>query len=593
MKMTAERLKKRVLAAKGEIPFDQLFYHARLVNVYTESVMKNACVGVVDGVIVSVCPSFEPDAVEKIDCGGLFLAPSLIDAHMHIESSHLSPAAYCEGAVPHGTGCIFTDPMQIANAAGADGVRDFCRMLERLPLRSYLQFPSRVPAAEGMETAGGYFSPETTGELMQSMDVHSLGEVNGADLYSEKTLQKIAASYSLGKPVNGHCPALRHDELCAAVAAGLCDDHESEAFEELYERLSLGMPVFVREGTIEPNCVPLITGVVKHNIPTDSLMFCTDDKAPADIKQNGCIDHAVRLAIKCGMNPIKAIKLATLNAARHFGQEHFIGSVAPGRFADFILFNSLEQLDIQQVYFGGKLVAEQGKLVVSVQTDFERHYPSLCKTVILPKNMTEADLAVPLPKECSRFEAVVMKIRKESLMTEQTTAVMEAKNGMANPDIQHDILPLAVIERYGKGGNIGHGFISGLGITRGAVAASMAQEGNNLVTCGVNYKDMLTAARAVEKMGGGAAICIDGKITAMLKYPIAGIMGSGSLDDEIRFSEEFAAKVAETGSTNPMLVTYLIVATCSSIPVLGLTDMGLIDVNSHKIIDPVSKIIRS
>lgn len=582
--VSADMLKRRVLAAKGKIPFDKFFYDLKLINVYTEQIIPNASIGIIDGIIVSVCPSFKVQAKETVDCGGMYMSPSFIDAHMHIESSHLTPAAYCEGAVPHGTGCIFTDPMQIANAAGESGLKSFCKMMEKLPVRCYIQFPSHVPASEGMETSGGFFTSQDTQRLMKEMSAVTLGEVNGADLENCKTIEKIISAKQLGLPINGHCPALGHDNICTAVAAGLCDDHESETYGELSDRLSAGMAVLVREGTIEHNCAELISGAVKDQLPTDSMMFCTDDKSPWDIKENGCIDNAVRIAVKCGMSFVKAIKMATLNAARHYGIEYITGSCTPGRSADFILFSDPQKLDIKDVYYQGKLVAQNGRLIERHGFELEKDFPGLCNTVILPQNISEKDLTPSLPEKSCEFTAAVIKLREGSLMTEKITAQMKGENGFAIADLDNDILPIAVVERFGKSGKIGCGLIKGLGIKKGAIAASTAQEGNNIVVSGASYSDMLKAVKKVAEIGGGAVICIDGKITAMQKYPAAGILGVGTIDEEIKAAERFSRDIRFLGSKSKAVLSGLIVSVCPSIPEIGLTDMGVIDAVNNKII---------
>lgn len=255
-----EILRKRIKAAKGEIPFEQLFIHLKLIEVYSGRIIENASVGVYNGVVVSVNPSFSPCAGQIIDCRGMYMAPSFIDAHMHIESSGLTPAAYCEGAVPHGTGCIMADPMQWVNVLGEEGLRIFSELLEKIPARSYVQFPSRIPAAEGMEHSGACFTPEDTKRLLKQSNALTLGEVNAYDLEQKNTLKKVVYAQQSGRSVNGHCPHIDYDSLCAAAGVGLCDDHESETYEELLDRLMNGIDVMIRQGTIEPNCRPLVQG---------------------------------------------------------------------------------------------------------------------------------------------------------------------------------------------------------------------------------------------------------------------------------------------------------------------------------------------
>jgi len=491
------------------------------------------------------------------------------------------------GAVPHGTGCIFTDPMQIANAAGEKGLKCFCHMLEGLPVHSFIQLPSRVPAAEGMETSGGYFSPEDTLRLMEEIgkiQPVSLGEVNAGELDGESTLKKLSYAASRGIRINGHCPSMGHDDLSVAAAAGISSDHEAESGEELSHRLSTGMSVMVRQGTIEPNCEALIKYVVENDLPTDSLMFCTDDKSPEDILENGCIDNNIRIAIGCGLDPIKAIKLATLNPARHFGADDKLGSCTPGRYADFVLFEDLNSLAVKKVYFKGKLAAENGIMWDFPQKSAERELSHMLDTVKISDNLSEASLAVSLPHNCRSFTAAVINMKSDSLITYKTQRTLKAESGFPIADTENDILPIAVIEHYGKGGGVGCGFIHGLGIKHGAVASSTAQEGNNIAVSGTSYSDMLTAVKAVANAGGGSAVCIGGKVIALRRLPFCGIMGTGSITDEIAAADSFSKALDTLGSSNPRLMSVLTVSLCPSIPEIGLTDKGLIDVCSHKFI---------
>lgn len=567
--MTPDSLKKLISAAQGKIPFDKLFTNMKLIDVYGERIVENASIGVCGGIIASVCPEFEAKAETVIDCKGMYASPSFIDCHLHIESSHLSPKAYCEGAAAHGTGCIFTDPMQTANAAGENGLKAFLELLSEQPVHSFLQFPSRVPAAEGMETSGAYFSPEDTIKMMAGFGAFSLGELNAQELLKPSSVEKLCLAANDGYHINGHCPVLGHDMLCSAAAAGIRDDHESESGEELKARLFSGIPVFIRQGTSEPNCEALISAVVKDDLPTDSLMFCTDDKSLSDILKNGCIDNNIRIAVKCGMKPVTAIKLATLNAARHYGIESKIGSLTPGRYADIVLFGSLEKLDIQGVYFKGEDVSSYKNNT----DDIRRKYPSLFDTIKLPE-LTAEMLAKNSSAEYS--DEICISMTAGSLITHRSDEKLKTCGGKIMSDTERDILPIAVIERYGKNGNIGKAFIKGLGIKKGAVASSTAQEGNNIVVSGASFDDMLLAVKAVQNAGGGSAVCVGGKLIALRPMPFCGIMGTGSIGEEIAAEEKFSEALKATGSENPMLMLMLTVSLCPSIPEIGLTDKGLI-----------------
>lgn len=553
-------LEEKMKTARGEISFDKLFIHANIINTYTGKIIRDGSVGIKKGVIVSVCPQFDVSANEVVDCGGMYMTPSFIDAHMHIESSRLNPLAYAEGAVPHGTGCIMADPMQLVNTAGEESFYWFKRMLKTMPMRSYVQFPSRVPAVEGMEHSGADFSPEDTARLMQTEAVLALGEVNAYDLSKENTLQELAYAHSLGKIINGHCPGLDRDAIMGAAAVGIQDDHESENFEELMDRLNAGMSVMIREGTIEPNCRALIKGIVQNAISTSELMFCTDDKSPEDIVANGCIDNCLRIAISEGLDPIEAIRMATINPAKHFHIENKVGVIAPGRYADFLLLKDLEHIDIVSVFFNGEKVAENGKPLFHFNPP---SVESLFHSIHLPKNLEEKDV-------CPDCFTTTFEMLPNSLLTRKVS-------GYTRPDIDNDILPIAVIDRYTGEKHVGTALVKGLGIRRGAVASSCAQEGNNIVVSGTNSRDMLLAVKEIQRIGGGNVVCIDEKIVGVRQLPIGGIVSDRSLLEELDAIKRFDEALKMTGSKNPTLIAALTVSLCPSIPEIGLTDLGIIE----------------
>lgn len=319
-------------------------------------------------------------------------------------------------------------------------------------------------------------------------------------------------------------------------------------------------------------------GVVRDNLPTDHLMFCTDDKSPEDILKNGCIDHAIRIAVSCGLDPVKAIQMATVNTARHFGLAGKLGAVAPGRYADFVLFEDLKNIEIKQVYFSGKLVAENGKLLKEkYQKISEKDYPALFHSVHLPPHLCKEHFMIKTGENTKKVKAVVIEMLPEGLRTKKHIEELTVANGIVQPDVERDILPVVVIDRYTGQKNIGKAMIHGLGIKRGAVASSTAQEGNNVVVSGTDYDDMLQAVRAIEAAGGGSAVCIDGTIIAFRNLPIAGIIGNGSLEEELECAKKFQRALKDTGSSNPSLMAMLTVSLCPSIPEIGLTDMGVIE----------------
>lgn len=573
--MNDRQLKELILAAKGKLPFDIYFYNARIVDVYRERIIDSGSLGVKNGIIAAVCPDFEPRATEFIDCRGMYLAPSFIDAHMHIESSKLTPFAYCEGAVPHGTGCVFFDPMQMSNTLGLKGIKAICEMLGEMPIESFLQLSSQ------------YLSTLKTQDditnVIKECRAKTVGEISGAVVGNEEIIKLLGAAKRAGVKVNGHCPSMGFRDVQQAACAGLCDDHECESISDLEQRLACGMAVLVREGTIEPNCRTLCEGIVKNHISTDNIMFCTDDKSAEDIKENGCIDNALRIAVKCGISPVSAIKMATLNAARHYGVDDIIGSVAPSRKANFLLMDSLENMTVKKVYHKGRLVAENGEFLCRREFDITC-YPELKNTVILPRGLDSHSFEIKAGFERGYVTANAIEMPEGGIVTRLVKGRLEVSNGIVCGDTKADILPIFVVERFGRSGEIGNGFIKGLGIKRGAVAASFAQESNNVVVSGVDPADMLCAVKAVEANGGGAVVVIDGKVAGLYSLPVAGILSGENITGEIKAQKAFREALALIDGNIQRMTVVLTVSLCQTIPEVGLTEKGLFDVNRQRYI---------
>lgn len=560
--------------AKGNVVFDLLLEHGRLVNVYTEEIMEEVSVGVLAGRIAAI-NSASSQAKEKVDLHGAFLVPGLLDAHMHIETSNLNPHAWEQLVLCHGTTTAFCDPMELANVYGSEGIELFGELTKPLKMHIFTQIPSRIPAIEGYETNGGKIGSQEVERLLKRPEVSSLGEVSAVSfLNGEKELfAKLSAANAAGKIINGHYPMPEWNGLNAFVAAGISDDHESVSYEELKQKLCLGLPVMVREGSIEPNVEALVKGIVKEGLPTDSLMFCTDDKSALDLLEKGHVDYAVRKAVELGMSPIQAVKMATLNTARHYHMEQEIGSITPGRRADFLVVTDLEHLVIKDVYVDGKKVDTEERK--------EINYPDrVFHTIHLPENFSADSLKIRTENEHPTVR--VIRIAKNELTTTEQRVRLKVGNGVLCPDIANDILPVAVIERYGKNGNVGNAFVQGLQIHEGAIASSHAQEANNLVVCGTNYEDMELAVRKVAEIDGGMVVVKNNQVLYANPMPIAGILYECEAQEALERMKALREAVQKTGCPIPEVFSYLSVLTAPSIPQLGLTDVGLIEAASQK-----------
>jgi adenine deaminase len=570
----------RLKTALGEEPADLVVDNVKVVNVYTERIEPGVVV-IKKGKIVSVNPPGHHCQGPVYDGQGQYAVPGFMDAHVHIETTLLTPEALGALVVPHGTTTLFVDPMEIANVAGPEGLRLLVKGNQRLPYRMYLEVPSRVPTAPGLETTGGILGLEEVAQLLDWDIAVSLGELDPSKVLGlkEEYLRKILTAHAKGKIANGHAIGLGWTELNCYAAAGLNDDHECVLFEELLERVALGMTVFIREGSTERNLEALVKGVVEQGLNTEYLAFCTDDKHANDINKEGHINYNVNRAIEMGLDPIKAIKIASLNCARHFRLDHQLGSLAPGRWADFLLTESLETIRPTAVFRAGMLVAENGKLVNQVALG---DYRGLAGTVKLASSFKPASFRVP----CREKEATVrvINIYPDQIINYGTIEKMRVSDGVIVADPQRDLAKLAVVERYGKNGNIGVAFVRGFGLKDGALAISVSHDHHNITVAGVNDEDMYLAAKELERHGGGAIVVKGGQVLGLLPLPVGGLMSDRPAEEVMQAMEELNEKTRKIGCQLSAPFMSLSFISLPTVPELGLTDQGLVDVKEHKLI---------
>ncbi|MDO4556440.1 MAG: adenine deaminase C-terminal domain-containing protein, partial [Lachnospiraceae bacterium] len=563
--MSIEAMKRCINANNGILEYDCIYHNVRVVNVFTETVC-DMDVATLDGYFCALAPK-NKKAKKYVDCHGKYMAPGLMDAHMHIETSHLNPNSWAEITLPHGTTGIFFDAMMSGSVYGKNYVEILNRMIEKIPTHVFYQIPSRVPSNLDLETTGGVIGVKEVKELIQDSNAVSLGEVNYISVLRSETeiLEKIAAVKKENKIINGHCPQISKDDINTVAAVGVTDDHESMTYNELFNKLSRGLTVMIREGSIEPNVEELITGVIANNLPIDNLLFCTDDKYPVDLIEKGHMDYALNKAIHCGLNPIKAIKMATLNTAKYYHLDNRLGSITPGREADFFLFENLEEICPDQVYIGDILVADQGKTVYKVADNKE----------FMDHSIAFNELFEPEELQYKKFGPQVwcrvMEVHPNDLCPEEIHCELTVENGFIQPNVKDDILPIVVVNRYGQDRNIGKGFIKGLMVKEGAIASSLSSEGNNIVACGANYEDMALAINSLKDMDGGMVIVKDGIVLAENRMPIGGIMYNCSAKETIKQLGMVEDKLTEIHCENKKAFTYMCVATAPSIPSLGLT----------------------
>jgi adenine deaminase len=611
------QLQTQIRAALGERPLDLLVRNVRLVDVYREIIVETD-LGICGDRIVSVLPGGGREAAATVEAGGRYAIPGFIDAHIHIESALLTPDRLAEVVVPTGTTTLLVDPMEVANVAGYEGLAEFFRSAPTLPYRIFVEVSSRVPTAPGLETTGGELGPAEVRRALAWPGAISLGELDPSKVlgYQAPYLKKILAAHARHKIANGHAAGLSGRELEAYAAGRLADDHECVTIEDVKARLATGLAVIIREGSSERNLRDLISGIVREALPTRRMMFCVDDKFSADIAAEGHIDYNVNEAIKLGLEPLKAIQMASLNAAEHFRLDDRLGALAPGRFADFILSDSLNPITPAQVYVGGRLVAEAGRLTVGVPPV---KYAAWLRNTVKVKRGKEAahfeflaSQATPSRKRSRRIAKSaarsaglgrgisprnpagaldagsvcvrVIEIVPDQIINYFREAQLKVTEGKVQPDVANDVLKIAVVERHGKNGNIAVAFAKGFRLKHGAIGGTVAHDHHNIVVLGTNDEDMAACVRALAKLRGGFVAVAEGKVLADVPLPVAGLMSDRPAAEVNAALEQLNAAARALGSPLNSPFMTLSFVSLPSIPEAGLTDKGLVDVRARKII---------
>lgn len=542
--------------------------NANVVNVFTDEIVR-ADVAVYEDVIIGV-GSYSGE--NEIDAGGAYLAPGFIDAHVHIESSMVIPSSFMKVIMPHGTTTVIADPHEIANVAGAAGIRAMYKLTDELPLRVLFMLPSCVPATP-FEHSGAKLVAEDMEQFMHKSRILGLGEVMDANSVincSQEMLDKLRLFDK--RPIDGHAPMLEGMGLNAYRVAGAFSDHECSTYEEVKAKLATGMNILLRIGSAANNMDGVLRRIAKEKLPTRNMMFCTDDKHIEDIRREGHINANARMAVAAGIDPIDAIKMASYNAARAYGIRG-VGAIAPGYKADMVLLEDLKDFKVKQVIsrFGRPYTGEE-------QIPSPILPPQVFNSVRLPE-ISKYDLAL----RC-HVSAPVIKMIPHQLVTELVYRDVERdKNGCFIPG--SGMVKLAVIERHHATGSMGVGILEGLGIKHGAVASTVAHDSHNLVVAGDNDEDMLMAIESLRECGGGYSVVSRGVVLARLPLPIAGLMTAAPVNDVLEIQQALLDALYSLGAkrdSDPLIA--LSFMALPVIPAVKLTDEGLFDAVNFKFI---------
>ena len=556
---------KLIAVAAGREKADLILKNLNIVNVLS-GIIEKGDIAISGGMIAGT--GEYNDGINVIDCNGAYAMPGFIDSHVHIESTHLSPAEFVKAVLPCGTTSVIADPHEIANVCGMKGIQYIYDESKKLPLDVYLMFPSCVPATP-FETSGAILSSKDMEENLEGifLGVGEFMNYPGVINADKEVLNKIKAAHKHGKIIDGHSAGVTGKDLNAYISAGIKTDHECISSEEMLEKINKGMYIQIREGSATKNLIDLSKGLNSYNMRR--CIFCTDDKTPHDLLTLGHINNNIRIALKCGISLVQAVAMATINAAECYNLKEK-GAIAPGYIADIVLTNDIENMTISQVYKAGKLVAENGKPLFGAEINTPE---SLLNTVNCP-NITADMLQLKLQSEFVK----VIKLIERNVVTEKAIRKVTLKDGCFAGG--KDIVKIAVIERHKSSGNIGIGLLEGYKIKGGAVALTVAHDSHNIIVAGDNDQDMATAANALKNCGGGIAVVNNGK-AEVLPLEIAGLLTQLSAAE---FSVEYSrlCNIAYSMGVDKTIEPFMSLSfmSLSVIPHLKLTDKGLFDVDT-------------
>jgi adenine deaminase len=561
-------LKDRIAVARGPRKADLVLKGGRIVNVFSGEIYV-ADVAIYKGTVAGIG---EYEGNKVIDAASKLILPGLIDSHVHLESSMLTPVEFAKAVLPNGTTAVVADPHEIANVLGKKGIAYILKASEGLPLDFYFMLPSCVPATS-LETSGARLKAADLMPFLKHRRVLGLAEIMnypGVLSGDAGVLQKLR-SFS-DQIIDGHAPGLSGKDLSAYVGAGITSDHECTSTDEAREKMRLGMTIFIREGSAAKDMEALLPAVT----PANSRCFClaTDDFQPGDLKKG--INELVKKAIRLGLDPMTAVQMATINPARHFGLKRK-GAVLPGYDADLVIIDSFDDFTVEMVFKQGKLVAKGDTCVIP----FKSSYQEQTKRTVRIRSVTKQDIRI----KAATGHARVIELIPDQIETRHSVLPVSEQGGFVFSDPERDILKLIVIERHKASGNIGLGLVKGFGLRSGAIAGTVAHDSHNIIAAGISDDDILVAVSEIRKLQGGLVVVHNKKVLAEIPLPVAGLISDKPLSYVVKKLAEIEAAVNELGVRIKHPFGTLSFLALPVIPELKLTDMGLVDVNQFKFVE--------
>ncbi|MGD8554747.1 MAG: adenine deaminase [Anaerolineales bacterium] len=591
-KMWNKISRELVEVAMGRDPADMVIRQGRWVSVQSGELIENTDIAIKGQRIAFVGADASHTIGPKtqvIEAQGRYLVPGLLDGHMHVESGMVTITEFVRAVVPHGTTGMFIDPHEIANVLGLKGVRMMVDEAAQQPIHVWVQMPSCVPSAPGLETPGASITPEEVAEAMRWPGVIGLGEMmNFPGVFSgdEKMHAEMAETRAAGKVIGGHyaSPDLGLP-FHGYVAGGPEDDHEGTRLEDAVARVRQGMKAMLRYGSGWHDVEAQIGAVTELGLDPRHFLLVTDDSHSATLVEEGHMDRVLRHAIEQGLSPLTAIQMATLNTAEHFGVAREVGQIAPGRFADILLVKDLAQMKPDMVIAKGTVAAEQGKLLLDVPAF--AYPPEARASVHLPRGLTAEDFVLTAPGE-GEVQVNVIGVIENQAPTRHLRLGMQIAEGKISADIGRDIAKLALVERHHGTGGVTLGFVQGFGFDKPcAVATTVAHDSHHMIVVGTDEANMAQAGNELARVGGGQCVVREGKVEALVELPIAGLMSQERAEIVAKKAEGILEAMRACGCTLNNANMQLSLLALVVIPELRISDKGLVDVNRFELIPVV------
>ncbi len=579
----SETAAELVAVAARRAPADMVIRNCAWVNVHSREIIPGTDIAIKSGRFAYCGPDAGPmigPETEVIEAKGRFLIPGLCDGHMHVESGMLTVTEFARAVMPHGTTSMFVDPHEVANVLGLPGVRLMHDEALAQPVNVFVQMPSCAPSAPGLETTGAELGPSEVAEAMSWPNIIGLGEMMnypGVIAGDAKMLAEIAATQAAGKTVGGHYASPDLTDFPAYAAGGPADDHEGTREMDAIARVRQGMRAMLRLGSAWYDVKAQITAVTEKGIDPRSFILCTDDCHSGTLVNEGHMNRVVRHAIDCGLDPLIALQMATINTATHFGLERELGSITPGRRADCILTSNLRMLPIETVIARGQIVAHAGECLAP-KPDFA--WPATARqTVNMARDLTAADFDIAAPAGANSVRARVIGVLENQAPTKALEAELNVSDGLVEIDPVNDVCQIALVERHRATGGVTNGFVSGFRYNQPcAVASTVAHDSHHMIVVGTSKTDMALAANHLRKLGGGITVWRDGVERASVPLPIAGLMSDAPAAEVAAAAERMVQAMLDAGCDVHNAYMQHSLLALVVIPELRISDLGLIDV---------------